>query len=93
VRVEAETTLPVHDRLAAEVFQMVAEGPQYVRVHTRSASEGDAELSRMTHSTQHRPTGRRDGAVPIPFTPRSITERATPWVDARMSSGQSTVVG
>jgi signal transduction histidine kinase len=36
VHVEAETALPVYDRLAAEVFRMVAEGLSNVRRHTCS---------------------------------------------------------
>jgi len=77
VQVEAPTALPVQDRLAAEVFQMVAEGLSNVRRHTRSAwatvtlSCGDQHL-RLRIANDVAP-----GAVPTPFTPSSITERAT----------------
>src|SRR5712691_8076959 len=77
VQVEAQTALPVHDRLAAEVFQMVAEGLSNVRRHTRSAQ---ATVT-LTCGDQHlRLCIVNDvvaGAVPTPFTPRSLTERAT----------------
>ena len=77
VQVEAPAALPVQDRLAAEVFQMVAEGLSNVRRHTRSAqatvtlSCGDQQL-RLCIANDLAP-----GVVPTPFTPRSITERAT----------------
>ncbi len=77
VHVEATTALPVHDRLAAEVFQMVAEGLSNVRRHTRSAQAtvtltcGDQQLRLRIAN------GVTTGAVPTPFTPCSITERAT----------------
>jgi signal transduction histidine kinase len=77
VHVEAKTALPVHDRLAAEVFQMVAEGLSNVRRHTRSTQ---ATVT-LTCCDQHlRLSIANDVAidsVPTPFTPRSITERAT----------------
>jgi len=77
VQVEAPTALPVPDRLAAEVFQMVAEGLSNVRRHTRSAQAtvtltcGDQQLRLRIAN------GVTTGAVPTPFTPCSITERAT----------------
>jgi len=76
VHVEAKTALPVHDRLAAEVFQMVAEGLSNVRRHTRSAQ------AIVTLACQHDQlclsiaNDITPGTVPVPFTPRSITERA-----------------
>jgi len=76
VDVKAEASLRVNDRLAAEVFQMVAEGLSNVRRHTRStwASIGlqccDGQFSLLIEN---------DG-VPAsasqPFTPRSLMERA-----------------
>jgi len=77
VHVEAETALPVHDRLAAEVFQMVAEGLSNVRRHTQSAqatvtlSRGDQHLRLSIANDAARGFGL------TPFTPRSIAERAT----------------
>src|SRR5262245_57916656 len=77
VQVEAPSALPVHDRLAAEVFQMVAEGLSNVRRHTRSAQ---ATVT-LTCGDQHLCLSiANDGppdASPTPFTPHSITERAT----------------
>src|SRR5215510_11418837 len=77
VQVEAPPTLPVHDRLAAEVFQMVAEGLSNVRRHTRS---GQARVT-LRGSAQHLHLRIANdvvpGGEPQPFTPRSITERAT----------------
>jgi signal transduction histidine kinase len=76
VHVEAKTALPVHDRLAAEVFQMVAEGLSNVRRHTRSAQ---ATVTLGCHHDQLCLSIANDvtpGTVPVPFTPRSITERA-----------------
>jgi len=77
VHVEAETALPAHDRLAAEVFQMVAEGLSNVRRHTRSAQ---ATVTLSCQDDQLRLSIANDvatAAVPTLFTPRSITERAT----------------
>jgi signal transduction histidine kinase len=77
VHVEAKTALPVHDRLAAEVFQMVAEGLSNVRRHTRSAQATvtltccDQHLRLRIANDIATDSGR------TPFTPRSITERAT----------------
>jgi signal transduction histidine kinase len=77
VHVEAKTALPVHDRLAAEVFQMVAEGLSNVRRHTHSAQA----IVTLTCCDQHlRLSIANDVAMdsaPTLFTPRSITERAT----------------
>jgi signal transduction histidine kinase len=77
VHVEATTALPVQDRLAAEVFQMVAEGLSNVRRHTRSAQA----IVTLTCGDQHLclriANDGTPGAGPTPFTPRSLTERAT----------------
>jgi signal transduction histidine kinase len=77
VHVEAETALPVHDRLAAEVFQMVAEGLSNVRRHTRSAQATVTLSCQDDHLHLSIANDVATGAVPIPFTPHSITERAT----------------
>jgi signal transduction histidine kinase len=77
VHVEAETPLPVHDRLAAEVFQMVAEGLSNVRRHTRSA-QATVTLTCCDRHLHLRITNDvATDSVPTPFTPRSITERVT----------------
>jgi signal transduction histidine kinase len=76
VHVEAKTTLPVHDRLAAEVFQMVAEGLSNVRRHTRSAQATVTLACDHDHLCLSIANDTAPGTVPVPFTPRSITERA-----------------
>ena len=76
VHVEAKTALPVPDRLAAEVFQMVAEGLSNVRRHTRSAQ---ATVTLACQNDQLCLSIANDvtpGTAPVPFTPRSLTERA-----------------
>ncbi len=77
VHVEAETALPVHDRLAAEVFQMVAEGLSNVRRHTRSAQATVTLCCQDDHLRLRIANDVATGTAPTPFTPRSITERAT----------------
>jgi signal transduction histidine kinase len=77
VHIEAETPLPVHDRLAAEVFQMVAEGLSNVRRHTRSAQATVTLTCGDQHLRLSIANDSATGTVPIPFTPRSIAERAT----------------
>ena len=76
VHVEAETALPVHDRLAAEVFQMVAEGLSNVRRHTRSAQATVTLSCQDDHLHLSIANDVAPGAMLPPFTPRSITERA-----------------
>ncbi len=76
VNVEAKTALPVHDRLAAEVFQMVAEGLSNVRRHTRSAQATVTLACDHDHLHLSIANDTAPGTVPVPFTPRSITERA-----------------
>lgn len=77
VHVEAETALPVHDRLAAEVFQMVAEGLSNVRRHTRSAQATVTLSCQDDHLHLSIANDVATGTMPTLFTPRSITERAT----------------
>lgn len=76
VYVEAKTALPVHDRLAAEVFQMVAEGLSNVRRHTRSARATVTLACHHDHLCLSIANEAVPRTVPVPFTPRSITERA-----------------
>ncbi|HSH80624.1 MAG TPA: histidine kinase, partial [Herpetosiphonaceae bacterium] len=76
VRVDAADNLQVNDRLAAEVFQLIAEGLSNIRRHTTSCKAA-VELS----TTDHRLCVRvendlANGHPSPPFTPRSITERA-----------------
>jgi len=76
VRVDAADNLQVNDRLAAEVFQLVAEGLSNIRRHTTS-SQAAVELSTTDHHLCVRVENDHvnDQASP-PFTPRSISERA-----------------
>jgi len=76
VQVEAPTALPVQDRLAAEVFQMVAEGLSNVRRHTRSAQATVTLTCDDQHLCLRIANDGATGAGPTPFTPRSINERA-----------------
>lgn len=76
VQVEAETTLPVNDRLAAEVFQMVAEGLSNVRRHTQSACAWVHLACDNDHLIVGIANDLAGGRAPTPFTPRSITARA-----------------
>jgi hypothetical protein len=75
VEVEARDDLRVADRLAAEAFQMVAEGLSNVRRHTQSpqARVGLALQNGSLHLRIENPAGPDPCA---PFTPRSIAERA-----------------
>jgi signal transduction histidine kinase len=77
VHIEAKTALPVHDRLAAEVFQMVAEGLSNVRRHTRSAQATVTLACDDQYLHLCIANDVMAGAAPTPFTPRSIMERAT----------------
>jgi len=77
VRVEVEDAagLDGNDRLAAEVFHMIAEGLSNVRRH----SEGKRALVRLSQTERElslRIENEGDGRAPAPFLPRSIAERA-----------------
>src|SRR5262252_2416957 len=76
VHIDAKTALPVHDRLAAEVFQMVAEGLSNVRRHTRSPQATVTLVCAHDHLCLSIANDTAPGTVPVPFTPRSLTERA-----------------
>jgi signal transduction histidine kinase len=76
VRVEAETALPVNDRLAAEVFHLVAEGLSNVRRHTPSTCATIGLTCRNGHLILCIEDDGAWNGPPGSFTPRSITERA-----------------
>jgi signal transduction histidine kinase len=66
-----------NDRLAAEVFQMVAEGLSNVRRHT-PAARANVVLARNNGCLMLRIENEGTAeSPPAPFTPRSLTERAT----------------
>jgi signal transduction histidine kinase len=75
VQVEAEADIQVEDRLAAEAFQMVAEGLSNVRRHT-GAAHATVGLACRDGSLHLRieNEGTRDSLAP--FVPRSLSERA-----------------
>ncbi|HEU5100007.1 MAG TPA: histidine kinase [Roseiflexaceae bacterium] len=76
VQIDATTDLYINDRLAAEVFQIIVEGLNNIRRHTRAANasvglmcENDSLIVRITNDSA-------DPAAPVRFVPRSIAERA-----------------
>jgi signal transduction histidine kinase len=75
VQVEVNGEPHVNDRLAAEVFHIVAEGLSNIRRHTLATAA--SIMLRQEHgqlSIQIRNDG-MEGETFVPFTPRSITER------------------
>jgi signal transduction histidine kinase len=85
--------LYISDRLAAEVFQMIVEGLNNVRRHTRAAAAG-VELARRSDYLILRIFN--DGVeTPTHFMPRSIAERAASLggrVQVEQATGGSTWV-
>jgi signal transduction histidine kinase len=75
VRVEAASDLYIHDRLVAEVFQMVVEGLSNIRRHTQAAC---ASIGLTRHNDCLMLLIANDGAdaAPARFIPWSIAERA-----------------
>lgn len=76
VQVRADTDIHLDDRLATEIFQMVVEGLSNIRRHSQSARAFvglDYSGNRLRLRIENDGT---KGAVPTPFTPRSIAERA-----------------
>jgi signal transduction histidine kinase len=76
VRIDAALDIFINDRLAAEVFQMVVEGLNNIRRHTRAANasiglayQNDCLIVRIINDCT-------DVATPARFIPRSIAERA-----------------
>jgi len=75
VQVEADSDIQVADRLAAEAFQMVAEGLSNVRRHTRAA-HATVGLACRDGSLHLRIENDATGDLPESFMPRSLSERA-----------------
>jgi signal transduction histidine kinase len=76
VRVEADQKIQINDRLAAEIFQMIAEGLSNIRRHTHArqavvklACSDDELLLRIENDNS-------DEAAANSFLPRSIKDRA-----------------
>ncbi|HBY94163.1 MAG TPA: hypothetical protein DEP84_09410 [Chloroflexi bacterium] len=97
VHVEAAGDLRINDRLAAQAFQIVAEGLSNVRRHTQ-APRAMVRLGRENgHLILRIEDEGANGASPAPFTPRSITERAAALggrahVERREDGGSAVVV-
>ena len=77
VHVEAETPIGVNDRLAAEMFHIIAEGLSNVRRHTRSTQATSGLACRNGHLILQIANDVTAASAPAPFVPRSITERVT----------------
>jgi signal transduction histidine kinase len=97
IAVEVETAggLVVNDRLAAELFQMMAEGLSNVRRHTE-AKRAQLRLSEaegaLLLSIENDGAPRREGTS---FVPRSLADRAKAlqgWVDVQALEGGGTRV-
>jgi signal transduction histidine kinase len=76
VQVEVNSEPHVNDRLAADVFHIVAEGLSNIRRHTLATT---ASITLMQENERLSIQIRNDGVEGetfVPFTPRSITERA-----------------
>jgi signal transduction histidine kinase len=97
VVVEAATDIPIDDRLAGELFQMVVEGLSNVRRHT-NARHATVALSRRARYLSLRIENEGTQGIPyIPFTPRSMAERAAALggrlrVEPRSDKGAAVVV-
>jgi signal transduction histidine kinase len=76
VRVASLTELRVNERLATDVFQLVAEGLSNIRRHT-DAREAAIELWQdVDHLIIRIENPNQNGQAPSAFHPRSISERA-----------------
>jgi signal transduction histidine kinase len=76
VSIEAESEIRVDDRLAAELFQMVAEGLSNLRRHTESTC-ATIRLASSEGRILLKIENEGGGAKPELFTPRSLSERAS----------------
>jgi signal transduction histidine kinase len=93
VEVEADSNLRLEDRLAAEAFQMVAEGLSNIRRHTQAAR---ARIGLALHDGCLRLRIENQTGEPCAeFRPRSIAERAAALgggAHVRTNEGGSTVI-
>lgn len=76
VKVESDGDTRINDRLAAEVFQMVAEGLSNVRRHTSAVQITISLACRDGHLSLRIVNDGAAHASAAAFTPRSIAERA-----------------
>ena len=93
--IEAETDIRINGRLAADVFQMVAEGLSNIRRHTSARQATIGLACREGHLILRIENEGSDGWAP--FTPRSITERAVTLggyarVERREDEGTAVIV-
>ncbi len=77
VSIEANPDMHFNDRLAAEVFQMVAEGLSNIRRHTQATQAKIALVRHSDHLILRIENDGQNGAGTQSFKPRSLTERAT----------------
>jgi signal transduction histidine kinase len=77
VQMEAAGDMRLNDRLSAEMFQMVTEGLSNIRRHTHAMQAHIALANRDNYVVLRIEDQGINGSAPAPFTPRSITERAT----------------
>ena len=75
VRVDVRGEPHVNDRLAAEVFHIVAEGLSNIRRHTLATTASITLIQENSHLTVQIRNDGVEGETFEPFTPRSITER------------------
>jgi signal transduction histidine kinase len=76
IRMQIEDSVMIHDRLAAEIFQMVAEGLSNIQRHTQS-TRAVIRMNCREGKLFLRIENDGSGETPAPsFTPRSIMERA-----------------
>jgi len=77
VQVQAAGDMRLNDRLSAEVFQMVTEGLSNIHRHTHAMQASIELAQRNNHVVLMIEDQAVSGSAVAPFTPRSITERAT----------------
>lgn len=75
IDLSGDDTLDIGDRMGAEVVQLVREGISNIRRHT-AASRAAIRLHRGDGWLHIRIENECPAGPPVPFTPRSITERA-----------------
>jgi signal transduction histidine kinase len=76
IEINAPDDLPVYDRLAAELFQMVEEGLSNIRRHSSSSYAMLGISSQNGNLTLQLRNDCRKGPEVASFTPRSIADRA-----------------
>lgn len=91
VAIHATQEVHLNDGLVAAAFQMVAEGLSNIRRHTE-ATQATVQIECDQHKLTLRIENGGTGASFMPFTPRSLTERAASlngrvWVDCRSDGG------